>query len=126
MKNYGYKCPECGQTYTSETRCDRLPWPCHTCPHPGPLHRDYSGLAIRRPMAEHMNATTGTVIRSEHQFKEELKRLSEEKSLYTGVESRLEMLEPEQARQGVTAEGLDSTNHSRVQRGLKPIDLDRL
>lgn len=73
-----------------------------------------------------MNATVGKPIRSEAQFKEELKILSEQNSLYTGVEQRLEMLDPEQAAQGVTAEGLDSTNRVRVARGMKPIDLDRL
>jgi hypothetical protein len=77
-------------------------------------------------MEEHLNATTGTVIRSEHQFKEELKALSEANSLYTGVEQRLEPLDPEQARQNVTAEGLDSTNRVRMARGQKPIDLDKL
>jgi len=77
-------------------------------------------------MEEHWNGTVNMPIRSEAQFKEQLKVRSEELSSYTGVEQRLEMLEPEQAMQGVTAEGLDSTNRQRVKRGLNPINLDRL
>lgn len=77
-------------------------------------------------MQEHFNGTVGKPIRSEAQFKEELKILSEQNSLYSGVEQRLEMLEPEQAAAGVTPEGLDSTNRQRVAQGLKPINLDRL
>ena len=73
-----------------------------------------------------MNATVGKPIRSEAQFKEELKILSEQNSLYTGVEQRLEMLDPEQAAQGVTSDGLESTNRIRMARGMKPIDLDKL
>lgn len=122
MTIYGYKCPHCGQTYTSETRADRLPIRCHVCDHPQ-LHRDYSGIAVRRPMAEHWNGTVNMPIRSEAQFKEQLKIRSEELSRYTGVEQRLEMLDPEQAKQGVTEEGLDSTNRVRVARGMKPIEL---
>lgn len=125
MTIYGYKCPECQQTYTSEERGDRLHVNCHVCNH-SPLHRDYSGIAVKKPMQEHWNGTVNMPIRSEQQFKEQLKIRGEELSQYTQVEQRLEMLEPEQAMAGVTEEGLDSTNRVRVARGLKPIDLNKL
>ena len=125
MTIYGYKCPNCQQTYTSDERCDRLQHECVICQHPV-LHRDYSGIAVRKPMQEHWNGTVNMPIRSEHQFKEQLKIRSEELSSYTGVEQRLEMLDPEQAMQGVTPEGLDATNRQRVAKGLKPIDLSKL
>lgn len=125
MTIYGYKCPSCEQTYTSEERADRLHINCHVCDHT-PLHRDFRGIAVRKQMQEHWNGTVNMPIRSEHQFKEQLKIRSEELSSYTGVEQRLEMLEPEQAMAGVTPEGLDSTNRERVRRGLKPIDLSKL
>jgi len=119
---YGYRCPQCRQTYTSEVRGDRLDVVCHVCVHPR-LHRDYSGIAVNRPMAEHWNSTVNMPIRSEAHFREELKVLSEANSLYTGVEQRLEILDPEQAKQGVTEEGLDATNRVRVASGRPPIKL---
>jgi len=122
MTVYGYKCPECQQTYTSEQRGDRLPVECHICGH-SPLHRDYRGIAVHRPMLEHMNATVGKPISDMKQFKDELARKSEQLSEYTQVEQRLEVLEPEAAKQGVTEEGLDSTNRVRVSKGLSPIKL---
>lgn len=123
MTIYGYRCPVCDQTYTSSERCDRLAEPCRTCTHDGPLHRDYRGLAIHRPMLEHMNATLGKPISDMKQFNRELSRKSDELSAYTGVDQKLELLDPEQAKAGVTMEGLDSTNRERVKRGLKAIEL---
>ena len=57
------------------------------------------------------------------QFKDALKIRGEELSRYTQVEQDLQPLDPEQAKVGVTEEGLDSTNRVRVAQGMKPIKL---
>ena len=122
---YGYKCPECKQTYISHMRGDRLDRECSVCGH-SPLHRDFSGISLQRPMEEHWNATVNQPISSNKQFDEALKRETERMSVYTQVDQKLERIDPEQAMVGVTPEGLESTNRERMKRQQKPIDLDRL
>lgn len=122
---YGYKCPVCRQTYTSIQRADRIEQACTQCSH-SPLHRDFSGIQLSPPMQEHWNKTVDQPISSQRQFNDALRRKSDELSVHHRVEMDLQPIDPEQAKQGVTAEGLDSTNRGRVNHGLKPINLDSL
>ena len=119
---YGYKCPKCSQTYTSYERADRIEESCQVCNY-SPLHRDFSGLAVHRPMQEHWNKTVDRPISSQRQFNAALREESDRLSRYTGVEQDLQPIDPEQARMGVTEEGLESTNRVRVKRGMNPIKL---
>lgn len=74
-----------------------------------------------------MNGTTMTPIRSQQQFNESLKKMSEHASEYTGIEHQYESVDPyDHATLGVTSEGLDATNRVRVAKGQKPIDLKGL
>lgn len=125
MTIYGYKCPMCGQTYESTRRQDRLAEVCHVCGG-HPLHRDFSGISITPPMQEHWNQTVDQPISSQRQFNDALARQGERLSEYTQVEQDLQPVDPEQARLGVTEEGLDSTNRQRVAQGMKPIRLSQL
>lgn len=122
---YGYKCPVCKQTFIAKERTDRLSRLCTECGH-SPLHRDFSGIAVERPMQEHWNATVNKPISSMRQFDAELRRKSDEMSHYTQVDQRLERLDPDAAMKGVTDSGLESTNDDRIRRGVKSIDLDKL
>lgn len=124
MTIFGYKCPKCKQTYTSSERADRIDHICR-CGHT-PLHRDFSGISIAPAMQEHWNTTLNRPISSMQQFKDGLKIEGERLSAYTQVEQRLEVLDPEQAKVGVTDEGLEATNRKRVGQGQKAINLDRL
>jgi hypothetical protein len=79
-------------------------------------------------MADHFNQTTGTMIGSNRQFREELKEMSEVATLKTGIEHNYEPIDPEIARQAVEksdAVGLEETNRARVARnmGEKPTEL---
>lgn len=122
---YEYKCPDCGQTYTSDQRGDRLMIAkgCHNCKQQDkPMVRVF-GISIQPSMQEHWNKTVDQPISSMRQFKDALKERGEHLSKYTQVEQDLQPLDPEQAKVGVTEEGLDATNRVRVAKGLKAIAL---
>ena len=131
MTLYGYQCRECGQDYTSFTRGNflidpetLLRMPCYKCEAPE-VKRKYS-LAVHRPMHEHMNRSTGTLISSDRQFRDELKRKSEEQFLRTGIPCQYEPIDHDEAKAAVIASGgvgLDSTNRVRVNEGKPPIKL---
>lgn len=120
---YEYKCTCCGQKYLAGYHGDRFKHSCQVCYDPGPLHRVFS-LSHPKPMEEHMNGTTMTPIRSQQQFDESLKKMSDHASEYTGIEHRYEPVDPyDHATLGVTSEGLDATNRVRRGRGQRVIDL---
>jgi hypothetical protein len=131
---YGYQCRECGQEYTSETRGDVLmedcapgemaphEVPCQACGH-SPVKRKYS-LAVHRPMHEHFNQSVGKPISSDRQFRDELKRKSDEHFLRTGIPADYQPVDPEVARAAVEKSqgmGLESTNRRRVNEGKRAI-----
>lgn len=121
MTIYGYKCRPCGQEYDSETRADRLDVPCQVCG--GPITRKYS-IRLEKPMQEHWNITTNSPISSDRQFRDELKRMSEQQMLKTGIPCNYEPVDPEMIRAHVEstgAVGLDATNRVRVAEGKRPI-----
>lgn len=137
---YGYQCRECGQEYTSEFQgsvlqvlccdgeCAAEPedqWVNKFCDRCGndEIKRRYS-LAVHRPMHEHFNQSVGKPISSDRQFRDELKRKSEEQFLRTGIPADYQPVDPEVARAAVEqsqAMGLESTNRRRVNEGKKAI-----
>ena len=124
---YLYECRECGQQYNSKHRGDIAMTsdgqPIFCCDEP--IKRRYR-LAIQRPMHDHYNPTTGTMIGSDRQFREELKAMSEVATKKTGIEHNYEPIDPELARKTVEesqAVGLESTNRVRVATGKKPINI---
>ena len=135
MTMYGYECRECGQSYTSEIRgnflaaiaIDRntvVKQECTECGNPE-VKRKYS-VVVHRPMPEHLNKTTNTLISSDRQFREELKRKSEAEFLRTGIPCNYEPIDPDEAKAAVLASdavGLESTNRVRVNEGKPAIKL---
>jgi hypothetical protein len=128
---YGYQCRECGQEYTSEYQGSVLMIPCCTdhgmvefrCDCGSAVKRKYS-LAVHRPMHEHFNQSVGKPISSDRQFRDELKRKSEEQFLRTGIPADYQPVDPEVARAAVEQSqgmGLESTNRRRVNEGKKAI-----
>jgi hypothetical protein len=133
---YEYKCPECDQRYLTSYRGDRLNLAQvntseamrhdRTCTYSGQMVRVFS-FAVAPMMPEHWNSTLNKPIRSDRQFRDELKRASEAASLYDGFDHDYQPVDPEDTKSlGVTAEGLDYTNRARVAEGKKPINLDVL
>lgn len=124
---YLYECRTCGQQFHSKIRGDFAVsadgvhvYCCHER-----VKRRYQ-LAVQRPMHDHYNPTTGTVIGSDRQFREELKQMSEVATQKTGIEHNYEPIDPEMARRTVEqseAVGLESTNRVRVASGKRPIDI---
>jgi len=89
------------------------------------MKRKYS-LAIHRPMADHYNNTTNTMIGSNRQFREELKRQSEVATLKTGIEHNFEPIDRAELKKTVVASdgvGLESTNRVRVAKGQRAVEL---
>jgi len=89
------------------------------------MKRKYS-LSIHRPMHDHYNNTTGTVIGSDRQFREELKRQSEAATIKTGIEHNFEPIDRAELKKNVVASdgaGLESTNRERVKNGQRAVDL---
>lgn len=137
---YGYECRECGQEYTSEYQGNVLQvidiargvcggdavyvnQEC-VCGN-GEIKRKYS-LAVHRPMHEHFNHSVGKPISSDRQFRDELKRKSEEHFLRTGIPADYVPSDPTETRKAVEESGgigLESTNRRRVNEGMKPIRL---
>lgn len=119
---YGYKCPACGEKHIAKTRQDRLftKTGCDVCGH-NPLHRDYGGIALQRPVMPHFNRTLGREVVGMRDFAEGLKRAGEKVSQETGLDTDYRPVMPGDVK--VTGEGLDSTNAARVKVGLKPVEV---
>lgn len=123
---FGYKCPVCKQEYISRERCDRLPRPCVECNHPGPLHRDFSGISVKKPMPEHYNASVQAYVSSERQFRNLLKVREAEASAYDGLDHDFQPIDlDDPAAVGVNGVGLEDTQRAREREGKKLIDLDK-
>ena len=121
---YEYKCPKHSEVRRqTSARGDVQRFTCPACA----CDRDFKrvwAVNIHRPMADHMNSTTGTMIGSNRQFKEELKGLSEAATIKTGIEHNYEPADPADLKKRVQdsdGAGLESTNRQRVNSGLKEI-----
>lgn len=129
MPQYEYRCPTCATRATlNRSIHDPEPLPksiltdCATCGHLSRYERRFS-FSFQPPMAEHFNRAVSKPIHSMRQFRDELKRRSEERTLATGIEHNyvpVDMGDTEAL--GVTNEGIDESNayRSRVGEPLLP------
>lgn len=115
MPIYEFKCKnqQCGNIY-QDFRPLGDTVPRGSCPDCGSRFGRHFGLFAAGPvdtMDAHMNATTGTVIRSRKEFRNELKRKSDEMSERTGMTHNYVEHDAREMKQdlGVTDEGLEST-----------------
>lgn len=119
---YVYKCRSCGaRDEVWMTLEDEKPNPLGPCPDPactGTLRRSFE-LAIAPVMQEHYNPSVDGYVSSMREFKDKLKRGSEEYFKRTGIESNFVPADKEAL--GATDEGLDSTNAQRRKMGLAPV-----
>jgi hypothetical protein len=122
MSIYAYKCRLCGTRADSMTRGDSL-GPCPNCD--GNLTRLFI-ITVERPMHEHFNPTVMKPISSNRQFDDELKRLSEERTLETGIEHKFVRHDHSDAKAlGVTSEGLDESNKYRRANNLPELPMPK-
>lgn len=130
MPTYEYKCTQCGNRIsyvwdiaTYEEMRKRSPL-C-SCQIPGghPMVRVFS-FNIKPVMQEHLNRTTGQLVSSERQFKDQLKRQSEEATIRTGIEHNFVPVDAsDKATLGVTNAGLDATYNRRKELGMQIPDV---
>lgn len=112
MPIYDYKCPTCGLTGgVMRELGDTSPPDCPECAEKVGMRRQYTTFAIKAPMQPHYNMTTGTYISSSNQFSDQLKAMSEERTLRTGIEHNFVPHDPREMKDelGVTDEGLEAT-----------------
>jgi hypothetical protein len=78
MPWYEYRDPDTGDTRLSQTRANRLEFN-------GKLYKRKFSFHPASVMHQHFNTSTGTVVSSQRQFDDDLKRLSEERTEATGI-----------------------------------------
>lgn len=125
MRIYGYRCSECGTELDDTERADRIQRHCAQCG-TETTHKRVFSVSVWRPMMQHMNATTGKPVSSMRQFNDQLKAMSDEATLRTGIDHKYEPVDPElpkrvvEQSQGV---GLESTNRARHASGRGEVKL---
>lgn len=121
MPQYEFKCPECQHRYTVEDKDG--PWYCLNHKYgPSPRLKRVFGFSLVKPMQEHYNPTTGTVVSNSRQFRDGLKVASDRETARTGIEHNYVEVDPTDAKAlGVTEEGLDTTARRLVAEGKKDV-----
>lgn len=119
MPIYEYKCPECSNrdelSLSIEEYSDIEVVECNC----GTVMSRIFSFTVKTPMQEHMNNTTGQLVSSERQFKDQLKRQSEAATIRTGIEHNFQPVDAnDRATFGVTSEGLDATYNRRKELGM--------
>lgn len=118
MTIYEFRCRTCNNNHLSKKQAQSMN--CPSCPD-GIAKRVYS-VNVHRPMPTHFNSTTGTEVGSMRQFRDDLKRKSDDYFVRTGIESNFVPHDSSDARSlGVTNAGLDATNEDRATKGLAPV-----
>lgn len=86
---------------------------------PRPMVRVFS-FTVKTSMQEHHNHTTGQMVSSDKQFRDQLKRQSEEATIRTGIEHNFQPVDANDKQTfGVTNEGLDATYNRRKELGMR-------
>lgn len=89
------------------------------CPLCGGRMRRGASFNFNRPMREHYNHSVGQFVGNERQFKDGLKRKSEEMSMRTGMEHNYQPVDVTDMKAlGVTDEGLEHTRKVHHDKGL--------
>lgn len=111
---YEYRCEKCTRIFKSEFRTDSIN--CEYCP--GIAQRIF-GFAYKPPLPEHFNHTTGQVVRTDRQFTTQLKVMSEQATIRTGIQHTFQPVDmAETSTLGVTEQGLDKQAQRRHDKGL--------
>lgn len=123
-----FVCKQCGYVKDMESSVGVSPTPPPTCPAcgDGQWKRDYSGIALARPMMAHWNQTTGSEISDMKGFRDALKRRSEEATLKSGIEHNYEPIDYADFKPVIEqsdAKGLEDTNRVRYAKGEPTIPL---
>lgn len=114
MPMYEYRCRVCGHSTLHKEQLTETPV-CH-CKE-GLLQRVWS-FSFNKPMQPHFNSSVGKYVSNDNQFKDELKRKSEEATLRTGVEHNYQPIDiADRESLGVTDEGLDATMRRQTDTG---------
>jgi putative FmdB family regulatory protein len=125
MPIYEFRCVQCGlneQMNRYHPIGEVIDFPCPVCG--GRLKRIYSNFRFKRGMDAHFNPSVGTYVSNERQFRDELKRKSDEASVRTGMTHNFVPVDiNDKAALGVTDEGMDQIerNNALRQRGAAPI-----
>ena len=118
---YSYICQSCQQEYHIAKFSPiggHMDMPCQSC---GGLVVRRASFVFRRGMAPHYNEATGSYVSSNRQFKDELKRKSEEATIRTGMEHNFQPVDVTEAKAlGVTDDGLEVTHRVRHNLGITP------
>lgn len=117
---YEYKCPSCGTRDLSSKCGDRLERWCDFCESKESWKRCYT-VSLPRPVMDHFNHSLGRGVTGITDFREQLKVKAGEAEERTGMPVQYAEISHEEARHGVTEEGMDATNRERVARGQKAI-----
>lgn len=121
MPLYGYRCRTCnaiGEHFCSRDAIPNPYGPCTTPDCDGEFRRTFD-LHIAPVMQEHYNPSVDSTVSSMGEFKDKLKRASDDYFARTGIESRFVPADKDAI--GATDEGLESTNAVRARQGLKPV-----
>lgn len=114
MPVYEFRCPH-GDTLDT----DRTPPFCDECM--SPMRRIWS-FSFKRPMADHYNPSVGSYVRSEQDFTDKLKAMSDEATERTGIPHNYVPVDPTDRKAlGVTDEGLDATYDAEVRAGKRDV-----
>ena len=122
MPTHEYRCPECRRAVTTfvpiaDTPPRTLLVDCPGCRHMVRYTKNFS-FSFQPPMAEHFNRAVNKPIHSMRQFREELKRKSEEATLTTGIEHNYVPVDlSDHEAIGVSNEGIDESNIQRERMG---------
>lgn len=115
---YEFRCRTCFHIHLSKIQAQSMD--CASCPD-GNAKRVYS-VNVHRPMPDHFNQTTQTQVGSMRQFRDDLKRKSDDYFTRTGIESNFVPHDSADAKAlGATNAGLDTTNERRAKNGLAPV-----
>lgn len=123
MTLYEYLCTTCHITFTTSVRATFET--CPTCQHPA--HRRF-GFNIRSSMPEHFNHTTGQYVTNTQSFTTQLKRLSEQQTLSTGIEHTYQPVTDPSTKSslGVTTAGLYEQARAHHDKAISPDDNRRI
>lgn len=129
MPIYDYLCDLCGHRFEEvfSIHEDSSITPCRSCASRGE-HKPARKIITRFPgithgmvREAHYNTSTGTVIKSDSEFKSELSRQSDAASERNGFAVSFQPIDHRESRDhlGVTDEGLDSTYARQVETGQR-------
>lgn len=85
MQIYAYLCDACGHRFDSTVRSDRV-----RCPECGLEAKRRFSFNPRSGFQDHYNVSVGKYVRNDREFRDALKRGSEEATLRTGLEHHFE------------------------------------